>query len=80
MKEQKTRSKGEGVTSRDDYIITQALVYAILTIDALPKERRSVSNQSDMKRILDHLAPDEADLAFMIESTRRAMYGDESKS
>src|SRR5688572_12435163 len=42
----KQKPRLQGVTGRDGYIVAQALVYAILTIDALPRERRSLSNQA----------------------------------
>jgi hypothetical protein len=63
----------KGLTGRDEWIITQALVYAILTIDRLPHRWRPYSDQTDMKRILGHMVPNDHELARMIEQTRRRM-------
>ncbi len=41
------------ITGRDGYIMAEALHLAIKWIDAQPKEYRSLSNQEDMRAILD---------------------------
>ena len=40
-------------TGRDDYIIARALYLAIKYIDSLPLEEREVSDQADMRQILN---------------------------
>ena len=41
------------ITGRDSYIMAEALYLATKWIDAQPKEYRSLSNQEDMRAILD---------------------------
>jgi hypothetical protein len=45
----------KSITGRDGYIYKQALAYAIVAIELLPKERQEWSNKEDMKLLLDHL-------------------------
>jgi hypothetical protein len=40
------------LTGRDSFILAEALAYAIVTIAALPRERRSESNAEDMRILL----------------------------
>lgn len=42
---------------REDYILWQALVYAIAAIDSLPLHERELSNQEDMRIILTERFP-----------------------
>jgi hypothetical protein len=61
----------DNITGRDDYIITQALGYAIAFIDSLPEHERELSNRTDMVAILLARIPDDKDrelLARIIES------------
>ena len=48
------------VTGRDDYIMWQALIYAIAAIDSLPVHERELSNQEDMRLLLAVRFPDAA--------------------
>ena len=41
-----------GITGRDDFVIAKALYLAIHHIDKLPLEKRPLSDQDDMQRIL----------------------------
>jgi hypothetical protein len=59
------------VTGRDGYIIAKALAYAIEVIDALPKELRSLSDQADMKAILDVMIAQDAELTLIQASAGR---------
>lgn len=45
------------VTGRDGFLIAEALYLAIEYIDQLPRERRSVSDQADMMRLLTEMYP-----------------------
>lgn len=40
------------ITGRDDYIIEQALFFAVHTIDGLPPEYQARSNRADMLKML----------------------------
>jgi predicted RecB family nuclease len=42
----------ESLTGRDDAILMQALAYAIVTIDRLPRDRQEWSNREDMWALL----------------------------
>ena len=45
------------VTGRDGFLIAEALYLAIEYIDQLPRERRAVSDQADMMRLLTEMYP-----------------------
>lgn len=47
------------ITGRDSNIVAKALAYAILSIDQLPKDRRELIDQEDMKAILKFLRPNQ---------------------
>jgi hypothetical protein len=60
----------DNITGRDDYIIAQALGYAIAFIDSLPEHERELSNRADMVAILLARISDDKDrelLARIIE-------------
>ncbi len=42
---------------RDDFILWQALVYAIAAIDSLPPHEQEISNQENMRMILAQRFP-----------------------
>jgi hypothetical protein len=48
------KSQGPSVTGRDDYIMLQALAYAITAIEQRPERFQEWSNKEDMKLLLDH--------------------------
>ena len=48
----------EEITGRDSYIIARALYLAINYIDSLPFEDREISDQADMKQILNARFPE----------------------
>ena len=50
-----------GITGRDNYIIAKALHLAIKWIDAMPKEYKALSDQEDMRLILNQGYPSLAD-------------------
>ncbi|MES0042362.1 hypothetical protein [Mesorhizobium sp. M0091] len=43
------------VTGRDGYIIANALMYAICTIQNLPEDRQEWSDMNDMCKLVKHL-------------------------
>lgn len=53
------------VTRRDAYIIGRALTCAIFFIDRLPPEQRPLSDQKDMKALLDDMMEHDDDLALL---------------
>ena len=48
----------KNITGRDDYIIAQAMAYAIAMIDSLPPDKRELGNRMAMVMLLHHYAPD----------------------
>jgi len=53
--------KPHSITGRDGYIIAQALAYAIVAMDQIPRERQEFSNHQDMRSLLHYCAGDSAD-------------------
>ena len=53
----KRSHQNESITGRDDYIISQALVYAAGHIQRMPSERQEWSNMADMCQIARTLFP-----------------------
>jgi hypothetical protein len=51
------------VTGRDGYILVEALAFTIEALSALPFDFRPDNNITDMKRILDGLIKQDANLA-----------------
>jgi hypothetical protein len=49
------KSKSRHITGRDDYVMAQALAYAIEAIEYLPDEWQEWSNQEVMKLMLNNL-------------------------
>ncbi|MDP6775104.1 MAG: hypothetical protein QGI63_12645 [Rhodospirillales bacterium] len=45
------------VTGRDGFLIAEALYLAIEYIDQLPRERRPLTDQADMMRLLTEMYP-----------------------
>lgn len=60
----------EGVTGRDSYIVAKALAYAIEAIEALPPEWQEGGDQGDIKKLLDRMVSEDADLAEVQRSAR----------
>jgi len=63
------------ITGRDHYLITQALAIAIGAIDALPNSARPLSDQNDMKKLLDHMVENDRDLQNVVDDARRKING-----
>lgn len=59
------------ITGRDNYILAQALAYAIETIDRLPPRLQEKSNREDMEELLRHLITDDRSRAIIVEDVRR---------
>ena len=66
------RAGPKEISATEEYIVAQALLCAIRAIDMLPFEQRPVSNQTDMKRILDALVLDPVQLDFIDDGWLRA--------
>jgi hypothetical protein len=56
-------SDQKNITGRDGYILVEALTFTIEALSALPFEFRPDNNITDMKRILDGLIKEDANLA-----------------
>ena len=63
------------VTGRDGYLVHKSLAYAIEAIERLPEERQEVSDQADMKVLLEHLVRNDLELQIYIDSARRHLDG-----
>jgi hypothetical protein len=61
----------DNITGRDGFILVQALAYAIALIDALPLQHRPLTNQRDMKRLLDHMLANPRDVAILQGEAQR---------
>lgn len=59
----------DATTGRDDYIMSQALIYAIAQIQSLPRDRQEFSNMCDMCAIARTINP--GTLALIIYETQR---------
>jgi hypothetical protein len=53
-------------TTRDRYILCNALAYAIITIERLPIEQREASDREDMILMLEHLSKGFLDSSFFM--------------
>ncbi|MBZ9693953.1 hypothetical protein [Mesorhizobium sp. CO1-1-9] len=56
---------------RDAHIIASALACAIAVIDALPPQIAALSDQADMKAMLDDMILQDSELARYIERSRK---------
>ncbi|MGX8008916.1 hypothetical protein ACVDG8_007800 [Mesorhizobium sp. ORM8.1] len=56
---------------RDAHIVGSALAYAITVIEALPKELAALSDQADMKAMLDEMISQDNELARYIDRARK---------
>jgi hypothetical protein len=52
------------ITGRDNFILTEALATALVTLERLPDDRQPSSNMEDMKRLLAHFSPVNVSLAL----------------
>ena len=64
------------VTGRDRDLIVQALLYALVTIEQLPPNRHEWSDAEDMRTLLDHLVPDDAQRDGMLREVRSIVTGE----
>lgn len=64
------------VTGRDRHLILKALAIAVEAIEAAPERQRPISDQADMKRLLDHMAPDDVELETYARSAAWIVRGD----
>jgi hypothetical protein len=60
---------------RDQLILCNALAYAILTIERLPRRQQEYSNKEDMKLVLEHLASNFLGVEHWMEVARNHMDG-----
>jgi hypothetical protein len=58
-------------SGREAHIIGSALAYAIAVIEVLPKEMASLSDQADMKAMLDDMISQDSELARHIDRARK---------
>ena len=63
----------DSITGRDGYIMAHALHLAIKWIDAMPEEHRDLSNQQDMRAILQTQFPQQAKLFAFQDDLERAL-------
>jgi hypothetical protein len=61
----------EEVTGRDHYITIKALAYAIAAIENLQFQKREVNDQSDMKKLLEHLVGSDSALKHIIKEAHQ---------
>ena len=66
-------SDQKNITGRDGYILVEALSFTIEALSALPLEFRPDNNITDMKRILDGLIKQDANLAEFQMIARRKL-------
>lgn len=52
------------ITGRDNFILTEALATALVTLERLPDDRQPSSNMEDMKRLLAYFSPVNVSLAL----------------
>ncbi|GEC58455.1 hypothetical protein ABIF38_002893 [Bradyrhizobium japonicum] len=63
-------------TERDLHLVKKALAIAVLAIERQPGPLQSVSDQSDMKALLDDLIENDAELAHYARVARIAVTGE----
>ena len=60
------------IVGREGYIIAKALAYAIATIDALPENKREVSDRDDMVALLIERVPNPAERERLCKGRRNS--------
>ncbi|MFG1303019.1 hypothetical protein V5F34_02645 [Xanthobacter autotrophicus] len=63
------------ITGRDLHLVKKALAIAVLAIERQPGPFQSVSDQNDMKALLDALIENDAELAHYAHAARIAVTG-----
>ena len=63
-------------TGRELHLVKKALAIAVLAIERQPGEFQSVSDQSDMKALLDGLIENDTELAHYARAARIAVTGE----
>ena len=63
-------------TGRDLHLVKKALAIAVLSIERQPGPFQSVSDQSDMKALLDGLIENDTELAHYARAARIAVTGE----
>ncbi|MEY9880664.1 hypothetical protein [Bradyrhizobium sp. USDA 329] len=63
-------------TGRDLHLMKKALAIAVLAIERQPGPLQSVSDQSDMKALLDDLIENDAELAHYARAARIVVTGE----
>jgi hypothetical protein len=66
------------VTGRDRHIILKALAIAIEAISAVPQKQQPLSDQDDMKKLLQAMAPSDVELAVYQRSAHWVIHGQTS--
>jgi hypothetical protein len=59
------------LSGREHHIFVKAFALAIEVINALPKELKSVSDQTEMKQVLDKMVPQDEALTMYQEQAKR---------
>ena len=67
------------LSSREKHLIRKALAIAVLAIERQPGPLQSISDQHDMKGLLDHLVEDDTQLEFYARAGWIAVTGEPSK-
>ena len=63
-------------SDRDLHLVKKALAIAVLAIERQPGPFQSVSDQTDMKAVLDRLITSDTELAFYTKAARIAVTGE----
>jgi hypothetical protein len=63
-------------TGRDLHLVKKALAIAVLAIERQPEPFQSVSDQTDMKALLDDLIASDTELAHYARAARIAVTGE----
>jgi hypothetical protein len=70
------KQKDDGnLDGRDRHVIKKALAIAIMTIDRQPGKFKALSDQDDMKDLLDRLIKDDGEMAMYMDDALTAVTG-----
>ena len=61
------------ITSRDLYVLAQALAYGIAITDCFPEEHQEKSNRADMLKLLERFVPDPRQRQELMREVRERM-------
>ena len=63
-------------TGRDLHLVKKALAIAVLAIEQQPGPFQSISDQDDMKALLDNLIASDTELAYYARAAKIAVTGE----